>query len=93
MSWWLEYFNISEFYKNGKDGLQRRRLGHTIHLPTFHQGNGIHQLLKRWSMQLVFFLNSPMIHSLTLTPTIDNVIGSILGLDTTIEVGEVDPMA
>jgi hypothetical protein len=34
-----------------------------------------------------------MIHSLTLTPTIDNVIGSILGLDTTIEVGEVDPMA
>jgi hypothetical protein len=42
------------------------------HLPTFHQGNAIHQLLKRWSMQLVLFLNSLVIYTLTLTPTIEH---------------------
>ena len=64
MSWWMEYFNFSKSYKTGKDGLHRR-LGHilsiTIHLPTFTrvmqftQGNAIHQLLERLSMQLVLF--------------------------------------
>jgi hypothetical protein len=32
-------------------------------------GNAIHWFLGRWSMLLYLFLNPPVIHSLTLTPT------------------------